>query len=1039
MRALLVGAPAATFSETPPRPIDRVIYEMLNSVSSRRVSRAVALSVPAVLRGRNLVCSLSTLPLIQRGPDNRVRPSRLLRQIDPDVANVVTLAQTFEDLLCESIAWWEIIAWDGDDFPISCRRRDPSSVSLVPPNTPKSPAPLPSGQDPRGASVWVDGREVPYKRIIRFDSPNPPLLTAGARAIRRAVLLDAAAAMYADEPRPMDYFTPTEGADPVDDDEVEEILADWKAKRKERSTAYVPAALKYNTVDTPNPQQLQLVELQRQVWLEIANAIGLDPEDLGVSTTSRTYQNAIDRRRDRINDMLSPYMRAMTDRLSMDDVTRRGSAVEFDLDDYLRADPKTRWEVYEIGQRMGAITNEEIRMEEKLGPMPPGARRQPAPAPVSAVPAPGVDADADATWAEFTRTAQFADERPLQFADVPVMEFKVDRERRIIEGLALPYGSTASKYGLRFRFVKGALKWTSVNRVKLLRDHNMTQPLGVATNLTDTTSGMRVRFKVARGDEGDRALALAEDGVLDGFSVGVDFDASTDAVMDDDGVMVVHRADLREVSLTAMPAYDDARVTKVAASRAEEGKMPEDTTTEPQTAAPAADPAVAPGGIQLSSDQLQALFSRPGAFQALLAQPQHATPPPAQAAPAGGLTLSADQVDSLIKSGGLGVLLGMPQVTPAPRTAPEEKRQTVNPTVIQASHVREELPYRFDRGGNLTKGTQYDFSTDLFAFATSGDNAAYERVMGFIKAQSALFEDYETALPTLQSAKFDTATTDVAALNPNRQRPDLYVDQKDFQYPIWEAISKGTLGDIVPFVLPKFSAASGMVANHTEGVEPSAGTYQATAQTITPSAVSGKMVINREAWDAGGNPQLSGIVWRQMVKSWYEALEAAAVTLLDSLSPTQITLATGAVDDVLVGELKAALAGLQFIRGGFRMRDFFLQIDLYKALVDAKDADGRDLLPRLGPMNATGTVSDLYGDLDIGGLRGRPGWALAASGTVAASSYLFDRNDVHGWASAPNRLQFEYQVKSVEIGIWGYKALANTDITGVREVVYDPQ
>ncbi|MEK8107414.1 hypothetical protein NKG94_23855 [Micromonospora sp. M12] len=46
------------------------------------------------------------------------------------------------------------------------------------------------------------------------------------------------------------------------------------------------------------------------------------------------------------------------------------------------------------------------------------------------------------------------------------------------------------------------------------------------------------------------------------------------------------------------------------------------------------------------------------------------------------------------------------------------------------------------------------------------------------------------------------------------------------------------------------------------------------------------MEITREAWDQGGNPQLSGIIWRHMVRAWYESLEASAVAVLDAATPT---------------------------------------------------------------------------------------------------------------------------------------------------------
>jgi hypothetical protein len=40
--------------------------------------------------------------------------------------------------------------------------------------------------------------------------------------------------------------------------------------------------------------------------------------------------------------------------------------------------------------------------------------------------------------------------------------------------------------------------------------------------------------------------------------------------------------------------------------------------------------------------------------------------------------------------------------------------------------------------------------------------------------------------------------------------------------------------------------------------------------------VSGKVEITREAFDQGGNPQMSGLIWRQMTRGYYEALEAYA-------------------------------------------------------------------------------------------------------------------------------------------------------------------
>ncbi|MEV0156881.1 HK97 family phage prohead protease [Micromonospora sp. NPDC050686] len=947
--AAFFGVPTARFSEPPPRPIDKLILEMSGRSDSPRIGRVQALSVPAVLRGRNLICSIATLPLVQYDGDNTPVRNPLFEQIDPDVPNVVTLAQTIEDLLFEGIAWWRISGFGWDGYPVNARRLDPLRVTL----------------DEDG-TVWVDGKRVPATELIRFYSPNPGLLSSAGRPIKRALLLEQLAAMYADNPRPLDYFTPTEGADPADDDDIKDVLAKWRKARKEGSTAYVPAALKYNAADQPTPADLQLVELQRQATLDIANALGLDPEDLGQSTTSRTYQNATDRRQDRINDTLSPYMRAVTDRLSMGDVTKRGHQVRFDVDDYMRADPRTRWDVYEKAKNMGAITVPEIRAEEKMPALDPAELPQPAPAPAPAE----VSATGPARLV-------LSRESGLTFDDVPASTFAVDEDSRTITGLAVPYGQVARSGGRQWRFAAGSIRWSAEKRVKLLRDHDHAQAIGYATKLTETPQGLVATFKVARGPRGDEALALAADGVLDGLSIGVDFtDDAFTKDPDNAATWLVKRAALREVSLTAMPAFDDSRLTSVVASREGGSNMPCATCGQ-----------VHAEGVACTAS----------------------TTPAATAPDTGPATFTMEQVLQLMQA------QGQPQAPAQP-----EGRQVVNPTPGGAVFVDEPTPYTFDAKGHLQKGT-HDFSTDLIA-GSKGDAAALARAETFMREQFAVTQ------------------TNVSSLNPTRQRPDMYVDQREYRYPVWEAISKGSLSDNTPFTFPKFSSSSGLVANHTEGTEPTPGAFTATSQTVTPSAVSGKIEITRETWDQGGNPQVSNLIWRQMTRAWYEALEAAAVKVLDDATPTAIALTAGGgtTGQALAAELKAAFAALQFIRGGFSMDTAFSQIDLYKALAGAKDNDGRPLFPILGPTNADGSTRSRLGAIDVDGVQFLPAWALAATGSVVASSYLFDREVVHGWASAPQRLDFQYRVAYVDLAIWGYKATAISDINGVREITYDP-
>lgn len=1011
------------------------------------VSRQTALTVPAVVRGRNLICSISTLPLEQIGPGNVVGRLPLLEQFDPDIPNSVHLAQTVEDLLFDGIAWWRITAFGWDGYPVNVRRVDPCTVSLTPPNTPPSPAYLPSGIEPRGAAVWIDGVRVDGSEVIRFDSPNPPVLVAGARAIRKAILLDRAAAMHADGQIPSTYFEPAQGQDPSDE-EIAEFLADWKAAVKKRATPWKPAFAQLQSLNLTSPRDLQLVELQKQSGLELANMFGIDPEDLGISTTSRTYQNDVDRRRAKINDTLMPYMLAVSDRLSMGDVTRRGYRVVFDVDGYLRSNPTERATVQKTYHDMGALTVDEIRADEGLPPLTAEQRAELAPPPPPPIMAEATVEDGNPTPQAISNSrelaltfdasgrarmrfdkaskrrpvkARFASSTTSAHIGMSRTTFAVNVDARTIEGIVVPWDQVGTNSTGRYRFARGSLQAPPVlTWNKMLVDHEVSQAVGRLDAAEDRPEGLWARYKVARGAEGDRALSLAEDGVLDGLSVGVSFerrDVGPDPL--NKGVTLISRADWEETSLTAMPAFSAARTTRVVATKGE-GSMPEQAPvtenptegTEPET-----------GAVQLSTEAKQKMLaSNPQlveqAWKAL-------TEPPAAPKPAAPALDAATFAKLSGTQEGLGILAAVYGVElPKP-----EPRAVVNPTrpTVQAA-VKEAAPYRFDRAGRLLKGT-HEFSADLIA-ARGGDQAAYDRSLEFVKAK---FSDDPIAV------------ADVDELNPtiNQNR---YIDERDYAYPLWSRLGKGAPPNgVQPFQWPLYSSSGIAVATHTAGTAQDSGDYQTTKQTVTPVAKSARTQIPREVWDMGGTPALSNLIWTKMLRSWGEVREAVIDAALDAAesSPGLTDLASftaggGTTGQTLSAEMEAALAGLHFIRGGHRFEFVATQIDLFKALASAKDGNKRALYAILGPQNANGQTGSRFGTIEIGGVTFVPSWAAAATGTVAAASYLIDPTAVDAWATAPNRLDFDKSVEYLEIAVWGYMAAAVVDTAGVMTISYDP-
>lgn len=894
-----------------------------------RISRAEAIQVPGVKRVRDLIAgSIGGLPLNVFSADRTESSSALLDQPEANIPRSVTMTRTVEDILFEGVAWWRVIGRDYRGFPTKVRRLDPRTVNIKK----DQKVYVRRNGDAQGSVEDY----VPDNELIRFDSPNDPLLTAGARAIRTCLKLDGAAAMYADSPRPLGYFSPADGADPADDEAIQGMLVDWKTARQSNADAYVPAALKYNATQF-TPEQLQLADARQHAVLEIARVAGVDPEELGVSTTSRTYANQFDRRKAFLDFTLGAYVNAIQDRLSMGDVTPRGTSVTFEMDAFLRSDAKSRYEAYQIGLAVGALTPDEIRELEDRPPV--ATTTQEATVPVAAS-------------NQLHAVQNFADEDMELTFDAPAQTatFKVDLEARTITGLAMPYGVTAQSKGRTWSFGKGSLKYDDVSRVKFLDGHDWAKPIGRAVKLEDTDAGLLATFKVINTPAGDEALLMASESVKDGLSAGVGMGGTYD---EKDGVFHAVSAPLSEISLTPCPAFDTARVTAVAASNE---NLKESTMADTKVTTEAE--VVGPDFDDMADKIAQALIK--GRIDAK---------------PEGPAKISATE--------GLS--------------------------------VAEPLPYRFDGVRN-----EHDFSTDLFASLRHNDGESGQRIEKFM------------------DAAFAVTPANVTSVNAVNQRPDLYVDQLDYAYPIWNSIYKGTLADQTPFVVPQFSASAALTADHVTGTEPALGSFSTTSQTITPTATSGKVELTREVVDAGGNPQVSGLIWNQVVRSYYEALEAKAVLMLEGLAPTAVTVTTAVADAALEGELTAALAGLSFIRGGNRFDQFMVQIDLYKKLVAAKDTTGRKLFPLLGATNSTGTVSGNFGQVMVGDLVAQPAWALAPSGIVAANSYLYNRDDVHGWATPPKRFTFEYRVSLVDLAVWGYKALACTRIEGVRRFIYDP-
>ena len=144
------------------------------------------------------------------------------------------------------------------------------------------------------------------------------------------------------------------------------------------------------------------------------------------------------------------------------------------------------------------------------------------------------------------------------------LELRVpDMSERIVEGIVVPWNETSyltdDPRGERFR--PGSLTRTVKergDRVKLFRAHDHTVAVGRSVQWkVSNEGGCWAQFRIAATPAGDDVLVEVREGMLDAFSVGFLPKRETRGT---DGAREIIEAQLHEVSLCPIGAYDGARV-----------------------------------------------------------------------------------------------------------------------------------------------------------------------------------------------------------------------------------------------------------------------------------------------------------------------------------------------------------------------------------------------------------------------------------------------------------------------------------------------
>lgn len=327
------------------------------------VSREDALSVPALMRCRNLLAgTIGAIPmeLYKKSTNEELGSPAWIEQPSYSQPRSVTIAYTVESLLLYSQAFWkvvEIYSEDGRPSRFEWIANNRVTITLDSTNT-------------FVKSYAVDGMTLPMDglgSLVTFQSLLPGILTTGIQTIRAAIDVQKAAAVSASQPMPTGIIR-NNGAD-LDPKEVSGLLAAFKSARNNRSTAYLTSTLEYVPVQF-SPKDMMYGEAIQNLATEIARLCNVPAIYVSADqNSSYTYNNVQDERKQFLQLSLQPFISAIEDRLSMDDITARGNVVKFDIDkNFLRTDPMQELAVIEKLLNLNLITTEQAMEMTDLTP-----------------------------------------------------------------------------------------------------------------------------------------------------------------------------------------------------------------------------------------------------------------------------------------------------------------------------------------------------------------------------------------------------------------------------------------------------------------------------------------------------------------------------------------------------------------------------------------------------------------------------------------------------------------------------------------------
>lgn len=312
-----VGTVGAISSPWSTGTLTRVVWHDIFGDAFAPVTRAEAMRVPAIVKGRGLIAgTLARQPLAAfRGAtklEGTDAPTWLYRTSSGQ-SPYQRMLWTIDDLIFGGTSLWTVER-DGRGAVTNALRVPPEWWEVTP-----------------DLEILVHGQAVAADSVIMFEGPQDGLLEIAENDIRAAIDMRDAWTARVKAPVPMAELHQVEDV-PLTQSEIDKSVDDWESARAAGgATGFTPYGLELRVHGEGSTDLF--VEGRNASRLDFANVLQVPAALLegSMATASLTYSTTESSRNELVDYSLSYWAAPIEARLSLDDVVPRGQRVAFDL------------------------------------------------------------------------------------------------------------------------------------------------------------------------------------------------------------------------------------------------------------------------------------------------------------------------------------------------------------------------------------------------------------------------------------------------------------------------------------------------------------------------------------------------------------------------------------------------------------------------------------------------------------------------------------------------------------------------------------